>query len=73
MTDDELILLKIEAENKELKKALRDMLEYETGWVKLRGYSDCTCIDFSRKTEIAYELGKCPHQTARAAILLEKP
>lgn len=51
-----------------LIEALRAVLAYELEGAKLRGYSDCTCINRSRESERAYETGRCPHQKARVAL-----
>jgi hypothetical protein len=41
------------------------LLDYEMASAKARGYTDCTCINHSRTTEVAYENGRCVHQQAR--------
>ncbi len=51
-----------------LREALEKGLARETERAKLFGLSDCTCINFSRETEIEYETGQCPHQLARQAL-----
>jgi len=57
-----------DAEIERLREALNRVLEYEQMRASLNGYSDCSCINYSRQMEQAYENGLCPHQVARRLL-----
>jgi hypothetical protein len=49
-------------------EVIEELLAYEQALAKLSGFSDCTCMGYSREAERAYESGQCPHQKARAYL-----
>jgi hypothetical protein len=64
LSERRALLAKVER----LEKALKSVLARDSQWGQSGAPNDCGCINLSRKTEIEYETGQCPHQIARAAL-----
>jgi hypothetical protein len=51
-----------------LEAIIRALLAHEAEGAKYQGLAGCGCINRSRQAERLYEAGRCPHQTALAAL-----
>lgn len=63
----------LKAQRDELLAALKECVVYEQKRAGYLGLCGCTCIAASRDSEREYEMGRCPHQIALAAIAKTEP